>query len=170
RLAVDALRPLLDKLFNGPDSVRQETIRIVGVLGLKEAGPRLFGLLADEKEPSIRVEALKTLGVLKDERLNEALKRALADSDPQLRIEGRRMLATLRPAECLAELAGALQTGSLVEQQSALALLADLNMPEADRLILEWMDKLLARQVPPELQLHILEAAAPRRTPALPAK
>jgi quinoprotein glucose dehydrogenase len=41
---------------------------------------------------------------------------------------------------------------------------------EADQLLAQWLDRLLARQVPAEVQLDLLEAAAKRGTPALKEK
>jgi quinoprotein glucose dehydrogenase len=42
--------------------------------------------------------------------------------------------------------------------------------PEADGLLAEWLDKLLVRQVPPELQLDLLEAAVRRSTAEIKEK
>jgi quinoprotein glucose dehydrogenase len=166
--AVNSLRSALPDLFRGPDDVRQEAARVVGELGIKEAGPFLRRLLADNKAATtVRVETLKALAALKDEHFEEAMQQALADADLGLRIEGRRLLASLRPDQAVGELAKALETGSQPEQQGALAVLGDLNTPAGDKLLLEWMRKLLARKVPLAIQLDLLEAAARRGTPEL---
>jgi quinoprotein glucose dehydrogenase len=161
--AVDALRASLGGVFSGPDRVRQEGARVAGQLGIREVGPLLLKLLGDKNRPTqVRVETLRALAALNDKRLQQAMQLALADDDPKLRTEGRRVLARLRPAEAVGRLEGVLERGSSVERQGAFSILADVKDPAADVVLARWLDKLLAGQVPPELQLDLLEAAGTR--------
>src|SRR5205814_4865129 len=97
-------------------------------------------------------------------------KRALADRDPRIRTEGRRILATLQPDAILGDLKTALDTGTPIDRQGAFALLGDLTLPGTATLLETWLDKLLAKQVPAEVQLDLLEAAAKHSTGALRTK
>jgi quinoprotein glucose dehydrogenase len=106
--------------------------------------------------------------VLKDNRLAEAMKQAIADSDPLVRVAGRRVQARLQPAEALTGIGTVLDGTDRVERQGAFAILAELPGPEADTLLVRWLDKLLAKELSAELQLDLLEAAA--KHPAAPIK
>jgi quinoprotein glucose dehydrogenase len=64
-------------------------------------------------------------------------------------------------------LAKALASHSLREQQAALAALAELKSPTAERALADWLDRLNAGQVPPGLQLDLIAAATERDTPEL---
>ena len=74
------------------------------------------------------------------------------------------MLAKLDPKAVVAELAKALDNGIVIERQSALELLGGLKNTEASDLLKTWLEKLLAGQVAPAVQLDLLEAAGKRPT------
>jgi quinoprotein glucose dehydrogenase len=162
--AASAVRASLGGIFAGPDSVRQEAAHLAGKLGIQEIGPVLRNLLADKRQLApLRVEALQALEALHDSHLTAAVQAALADSDGRLRAGGLRVLAKLRPSEALPALRAALDRGDQLERQGALATLGDMTLPATDGLLAEWLDKLLAGQVPLEIQLDLLEAARQRR-------
>jgi quinoprotein glucose dehydrogenase len=162
-VAADALRAALGGIFGGPDSVRQEAAKLAAKLGIKEVGPLLLETVADTKRPApVRVETLRALATLKDGRLLEAMKLALADADPRLRTEGRRVLAKVQPDEALKALKAVLAGGTVIEQQGAFSILGGMKGPAADGILAEWLDKLRARQVAAEVQLDLLEAAGKR--------
>jgi quinoprotein glucose dehydrogenase len=169
RAAVAALKDAFGGIFSGSNAVRREAARTGAALGIKEVGPVLFDMASDNKRPAaLRVEMLQALEALKDARLEKATELALADGEPHVRAEGRRLLAKSKPAEALASLSKALQSGELVEKQSALAVFGDLKGSEADAPLGQALDRLLAKDYPAELQLDLLEAAAKR--PALKEK
>src|SRR5262249_51356080 len=127
----------------------------------KEVGPVLLEMFNDKTRPAlVRVEMLKALEALKDSRLPKAMEDALADADPHVRTQGRKLLSKLEPTKILAELNSALDKGTVVDRQGAFAILGELKQPDAEAVLERWLDKLLARQLPPEVQLDLLEAAA----------
>jgi quinoprotein glucose dehydrogenase len=163
KVAAEALKGSLGGIFSGPNTVRREAARVAAGLGIKEVGPALFDMAADTKRPAAdRVEMLRALEALKDTRLEKATELALADAEPRLRAEGRRLLARAKPAEALASLTRALQDGTLIERQSALEVLGDLKGAEAAAVLGGALDRLLAKDYPPEQTLDLLEAAAKR--------
>jgi quinoprotein glucose dehydrogenase len=170
-LAVEAVRRALGGILSGPDRVREEGIRLAAKLGIKDVGPVLFAMVADTHRPAaVRQEALKALGTLKDERHAQAIDLALADADPRVRTEGRRALAATRPELALTGLAKVLEQGGVLERQGAFAILAEMKGADADALLLRWLDRLLARQVPAEVELDLLEAAGHRSAAAIKAR
>jgi quinoprotein glucose dehydrogenase len=163
-LSVAALKANLGAIFTGPDAVRKEATTVAAKLGIKEVAPVLFDLAADAKQtPATRVEAIRALETLKDARLEAATQTALKDADPRVRTEGRRQLAKAKPDEALPVLAKVLQDGSLIEQQGALAVLGDMKASAADEVLAKSLARLLKNDLPPELHLDVLEAAAKRQ-------
>jgi quinoprotein glucose dehydrogenase len=162
-LAVEALKPALAGIFTGPDAVRQEAVKVAARLGIKEVGPVLVEITFDSARPaSMRAEALAALGALKHSLLDKTVRKAVTDGEPRVRNEGRRQLARLRPAEALPLLKSALETGQVIEQQAALATLADLKEAGVDDLFVKSLDKLLTGDLAAEVHLDLLEAAAQR--------
>jgi quinoprotein glucose dehydrogenase len=163
--AIDAVRPALGGIFSGPDKLRGEGVTLAAKFGIKEIGPTLLAMATDKKQPvQVRIDTLQALQALKDARLADAVKTALSDDDAHLRAAGRRVEIKLHPEEALAHLTTDLEKGELPEKQNALALLGELNSPDADKLLSTWLDKLLAKEVPGEVQLELLTAAARKQS------
>jgi quinoprotein glucose dehydrogenase len=90
---------------------------------------------------------------------------ALVDGNAQVRVAGRRALARMQPEAALGEIAKALDDGEMVEKQSALALLGEIKGSGSAGILVTWLDKALAGEVPLEIQLDLFEAAAKRPLP-----
>jgi quinoprotein glucose dehydrogenase len=96
---------------------------------------------------------------------------AQADSREALRKEATKLQAQAQPRDATAQLRVVLDQGTLGERQNALATLAALtNSTAADDLLSQWLDRLLAKELPPELHLDLLEAASRRITPGVREK
>lgn len=158
--AADALATALGGVFSGSDRLRDEGARVAARLGIREVGPLLYRLFGDVRRPwGVRVHALAALDALQDARLEKAMTMALADADPHVRSEGRRILAQVRPDDAIAVLAKALTTGTVIDQQGAFRTLATIKGPKADTVLADWLDRLLAGKVALPVQLDLLEAA-----------
>jgi quinoprotein glucose dehydrogenase len=167
-IAVAALRPALGGVFSGSNHLRQVAAKVAGQLGIKEVVPVLIEMAADTSRPAaVRVQAMAALAQLRDARVNATVAAGLNDPEPEVRSEARNILASLHPAEAIRSLQDALAKGTEFEQQAALATLANIKSPQADGILSQWFDKLLAGQTPRELQLDLLEAAAQRGSPDL---
>jgi quinoprotein glucose dehydrogenase len=165
-VAAKALQPdLAGLLHRSSTPVTLATIKSATKLSIKSGAAAAYDLVADaRRSSSVRVEALKALAALKGSRLTEALKLAQRDRDEALRAEATRIEAQLKPADATAKLQGVLQNGTLAEKQSAFATLSTVPGPTADEILLAWIDRLIARQVPTELQLDLLDASAQRES------
>jgi quinoprotein glucose dehydrogenase len=165
--AVAPLRRVLPEILaKAPDVVRQAGARSAAVLGVKEAGTALLALVGDsERSGAARAEAIKALEAIGDDRLEQAMRTAVDAEDPMLRVEGRRLLAKLKPNEAVPALEAVLGKGETAERQAALAILGGLDVPAADAVLARWLDKLLADEVPADVQLDLVEAAAKRSAP-----
>jgi quinoprotein glucose dehydrogenase len=162
--ATRALRANVERLLADPSTaVKLATIRVATRLGIKEGANAAFVLVRDPQQPAnVRLEALRALASLKSGRLQEALKAVSSDSNEALRNEATKIQAQLQPADATGKLRDILEHGTVKEQQNALQTLGTLTGSNADEVLRKWMDRLLAGQVRPELQLDVLEAAAKR--------
>jgi len=164
--AADALRPVIASLLrDAPKDVRLEAARTAAVLGVKDLD--FFALVTDSAQsPELRVIALNTLADWKDPRLAEAVKVALSDRAESLRIAASR----LRGAGDAAQLAKALETGSIAERQSALASLGAEPDAAVEQVLLKLLDALLTKTLPKELELDVTEAARKRASQPVQSK
>jgi quinoprotein glucose dehydrogenase len=171
KIATEAIKQSLGGIFAGPNVVRQEAAKVAAGLGVQEVGPVLFDLAADGKRPTAtRIESLRALESLRDDRLEKAMRLALQDADPRVRTEGRRLLSHVRAEEALTELGHALERASMSERQGAFAILGEMKGLRTEAELAKWLDKLLADEVPPEARLDLLEAAGRHPTAAIKEK
>lgn len=165
-VAATALRPALGAILSGPDKLRAEAVKLVVKLGIKDIGPTLFAMVGDTQLPgAVRAETVLALDALNDERAGEAMKLALADKEPAVRVAGLRLQTRIAPADAYKGLAAALDQPNIVEPQGALAILGGLKSLESDKVLQTAFDQFLASKLRPELHLDLLEAAA--KHPAL---
>jgi quinoprotein glucose dehydrogenase len=155
-------------LVSAPAPVRREALQVAAKLGISEVVPVLLELYADRSQtPSARAEALSALASLRYDKLEEVTRAAFEDEEPELRAAGRDVLARVRPDAALPLLRDASTHGDLVERQRALAALAGMKSAEADKLLAESLEKLLAGGVPDDTRLDVLAAARSRQTDSL---
>jgi quinoprotein glucose dehydrogenase len=175
-VAVRAMRPgIADLLETAPEGVRRASAKLAAGLGMRDVAIALRTLLADtDRFVATRVEALKALDALDDDRLVDAARQSLASPDERLRTEGLRVLARLDPGEAATEFERVLESGSLVEKQGAFATLAEMRSDAADRILARWVDRLTSTtgssSIPPEVRLDLVEAAAKRTAPDVRTK
>lgn len=162
--AAAALQPYLAALQKSPaEKIKLAATRTAGRLNIKSDGASSMDILLDETAaPAVRLEALKAMAANKDGKLPEAIAAALQDKNEALRREATRLQAQSQPDEALARLRDLLDKGSITEQQSAFATVAALPPGEADKLLVDWLGKLLAGSVKPEVALDLLDAAGKR--------
>jgi quinoprotein glucose dehydrogenase len=173
QVAATALQPALPELMqNSPSIVKIAAVKAFSQLGIKAGAASAYPLVADSSQPvGIRVEALRSLARLHDTRFAEALRLALADKEEALRKEATTLQAQSKPKDAAAQLRTVLEKGTLGEKQNALTTLAALtDSPAADEILAQWMDKMLAGEVPPDLQLDVLDAAAKRTAQSIKDK
>ena len=159
--AAAAFRGRAGTIFAGPSEVQKQAATTAGKLGIRDVGPFLLAMVSDAKaQPVARVEALHALDSLKDKQLPAAVQISIESEDARLRNAGRAVLMKTEPGKVLKQLRSVLGGTNVIEKQGAFALLGQLKDADAEMLLEEWMKKLLAGQVPAELQLDILEATA----------
>lgn len=159
------IRPHLGGIFSGSNKVRQQGTKLAATYGIKEVGPLLFKMVSNDQQTGrVRAAALRALGTLNDRQLSRATELALKSSAPGLRAEARRVLAKREPRRAVPLLNAAIQTGDVVEKQSAIAILPTLKTKPADAVLAKWLELLVARKAPAEIELDLINAANARGT------
>ncbi|HZL35100.1 MAG TPA: PVC-type heme-binding CxxCH protein [Tepidisphaeraceae bacterium] len=151
-----------------PDKVRVAAVNLIKKLKINDTAV-LFDLASGSNyAPDLRAEAIAALADRNDPKLGQAVKIGLADRNPMLRNAAIRALSKL--PDSTAQLTGFLDKGTVGEQQAALAALAEDPDKTAGQTLSQSLDKMLAGQWKPELQLDLLDAARKRNEPELLTK
>ena len=160
-IARDAISPVIDSLLTGGrPAIQIAAAEAVGRLQYAPAAPTLLTLLRQDSVPDVRIAALEALHAARYADVETAAEVALADSSADVRMSALRLLPDLdlpdvRTAELLASVLGR-QTAE--EQQAALEALGALRSAPSDSVLGEQLERLLAGDVRPELQLDLVEA------------
>ncbi|MCU0703500.1 MAG: c-type cytochrome, partial [Fimbriiglobus sp.] len=165
-VAVNALKPVLAKVFVGSANVRKEAAECAKKLGLTDAGPLLLATVTDAKQPlNLRVDSLFALDEVKGKELDTALKLMIESDEPKIRGAVRVIRAKADPKAAAKELPTLLadEKAATVEKQLALEALGKLpESKEADETLAAWCEQYLAGKVPDALKLDVLEATKAR--------
>ncbi len=141
-------------------SVRLAAIRLAGKFEQSDSAPLLMKLVSDPAvDGPTRVESLRALASVKDSGLLSLTETLSRDSDETVRKEAQSIRSRVQPGDASERWRIVLETGTLGERQNAFAELAKLNGKDADEILKEWMERLLAGKLPPELYLDLLGAA-----------
>jgi quinoprotein glucose dehydrogenase len=155
-------------LSHASETVRIAAAEAAAELALAGAGGPLASLAADLSAPAAaRAMALRALATLKAPALAGLLKSSLDDRSEAVRLEASRLSAELNPNDAAGRLRAKIESGSLVEQQDALATLGTLKSDAADALLADYLDKLMNRSLPDEVKLDVVEAAKKRKANAV---
>lgn len=172
-VAVQALTGVVGKILSArvADEVKLAAVEAIERLELAEAAKPLRQLFAaQENSESVRLAALKVLGQMNLDGLADAVKIAQSDESQLIRKEGNRLAAKLNPETAVVQIRSILETGSIPEKQGAITSLATLASADAVSVLSGLMDKLIAEELPRELDLELLEAVAKQNAPELNEK
>jgi quinoprotein glucose dehydrogenase len=167
--AANAVKPIVAAILKEPPaSVQEAAAKLTGKLGIHEAGEQLFHLAADAKASNAaRVAAIQALVALKDPHLLQAAQAAARAKSARVRNEGLQALANTDPTAAVKAIGDILNNGELLEKQGAFFALGRIQTADAYALLATWMDRLVAGQIPPEIQLDLYESASRADRPEL---
>jgi quinoprotein glucose dehydrogenase len=170
--ATQALTPAIAALLeSGSDLRRSAAASAAGKLMIASALPGLERLLLDQdRSPVTRNQALLALARLQPPHLIDLIHQAVDSDSPFVRTTAVRILAEKSPDEAIRAIDRVLRRGTLAEKQGAFATLGGMANPASEETLLAWLDRLDDRQIPAELRLDLLQAAAKRGTPPLQAR
>lgn len=168
-MAKSALTELMPKLLkSNAVGVRVRAIEVARSLGVDDEAT-MFALVSDKSESAmVRAAALDALGSHNGPHVAEAVNLGLNQGTGVFRQAAIRLLAKLPNAP--QRLDETLKTGSVADQQMVLDTLASVEGPAVDLIEAQWMDKLIAGTVAPQLQLDLLETAQKSKSPTVKEK
>ena len=170
--ARQALDPVMSELLYSPSSeLAMTTLQAIRDLKMKSAAPLLAEVAANLSAlPVVRAQALRMLSTWGSKQVASLSKMAVADTNEMVRAAGYSLQASASPETSMAEFSKVLESGSISEKQTILATIGGIESPSADKLILDWMDRMNSGKVPPEIRLDIVEAAQHRNSPEIKAR
>lgn len=162
-----SVRPMLADWLPGlfvDAAVRETAIEVAGTYQVSELQNLVEQYASSTSESlSTRVKALASLLQMHESEPNPALASLaeilIADQEGDVRSEARRVLTAVAPEIAVTYLDQAVGEGTLREKQAAVASLATMDLDAARTTLKFWLAKLQAGDVPPGLQLDLVEAA-----------
>lgn len=158
---VEVAEPLVAELLaSGSDAVKVATARMAARLEIESAVPHLADRLRRGGSAEVRIAALQAVYDLQSDQIEEAVRTALGDDDQAVRMTALRLIPglDLDDATNAELLSAAVESGSVEEQQSAVAALGELDSKETREVLLRMVDRLEAGTLPAEIQLDLIEA------------
>ncbi len=156
---------------NAP-ALRIALAEAAGRLNAQAAAPQLLTQLRSDPSFNVRVAALKALQALKVSNMDEVMKIAVADADPNVRRAALGILPSLPlgAAAKVQSLTSMIRSGAVNDQQAGFEALGTLKSPEAEKALGSFFDELVAGKVAPAVQLDLVDAMQASGAPALEAK
>ena len=166
-----ALASIVEPLFSAGSSAVQVAIAdAIGRLRLRSAAGLAFAKVSAASTPEVRIAALRAVLVLGDSRAEQAVRAALQDTSVTVRMAALGAIPPLRLPEATTAdlLTSVINTGSVPEQQSAVASLGQIGGSSARESLTRLVDQLATGRIAPEIQLDVAEAArATKHAPLL---
>lgn len=151
---------LIQQLSSSEVTIRTSTAKAIGKLKLDAAASQLLARIKSDKQPEVKIEALRSLAKLNTTFMQDAIAAALADTDKSVRVTGldllgkidldKKVMATL--------LTDVINTRTTEEQQAAITTLGSLPLEFSEKTFETILTKLESKKLPVELQLELAEA------------
>jgi quinoprotein glucose dehydrogenase len=170
--ARQALASVWGSLMRDPSGdFKLAAIEAAHKLDARGLASKLSALVGDKKQPAeIRAEALTVLGGWDDRQvIASAVKVARLSNEPALQRASLLLLPKGDPVDAVATLEATFKKGDPVTTAHALGVLSQISSPAAESMLLGWIENLRQGNVPPKLQLDVIEAAKASKSAAIQA-
>ena len=149
--------------------LRLSAARAIGKIKIPNASSHLFMSLKNDRDPILRVEALRALAALEDVQIGDAIRQALSDKEKSVRIAGLDLLAKSNmPGPMMVSLLfEVINSRTTEEKQAALITLGNLPIKDSRQVFDQLLDRMAAGHLPPEIHLELSEAIDSTRAPQL---
>ena len=140
--------------------LRLSAIKAIGKLNIDKGASSLLIRLKADPHPEAREAALRSLAVLKNTAIDQAIKQALSDKEKSVRIAGLDLLAKMDISKELmvSLLSTAIDTRTTEEKQAALLTLGNLPVANSQKVFEALLNKLATGKLPAEIHLDLAEA------------
>jgi len=155
-----AAEPLIRLMASGEQAIRFSAVKAVGKLKIAAGSEHLFARLEADTDATVRAEALKSLAVMEDARIGEAIKVALSDKEKSVRVVALDLLPkTDMPTEMMvALLSDVIDTRTTEEKQAALITLGSLRTEHAEKVLDTLLTEMEEGKLSGEIHLELAEA------------
>ncbi len=139
---------LIQLLSSKEALVREHAAKAIGKLQISSASAPLMTRLKIDPTPSVKMAALQALARLKDKKIDEAIKVALADQEKSVRVTGLDLLATMDISKELMVklLTDVINTRTTEEKQAAITTLGTIPIPYSEKTFDQLLSKLEAKK------------------------
>ena len=153
-------------------TVRLSAVKAISKIDIRQGSTPLLGLLKNDREAIVRVEALKALASMQDEKIGEAIKQALADKDKMVRVAGIDLISKMNiPKELMVSLLSeVINTKTTEEKQAALLTLGNLPVQNTKKVFDELLQTMSSGKLSSDIFLELGEAIDSSRSPELIAR
>ncbi len=159
-LAKAALAKALPAILKSADQVRDEAVSIAASYGMVQITPFLEQRVSDKNlHPDTRAVALASLAKLQPAQAYDVAISLLDSNQNKLRITALETVSRLNPAASVEHLKNATQAEAVNVRQVAWDLLAKINSPESQAVIVDGVQQYLQGTFPADTSLNLLEAA-----------
>ena len=149
--------------------LRISAVKAISKLNLTDGSATLFTRLTEDKEPTVRIAALRSLAAMNDPQISKAIEKALADSEKSVRVTGLDLVAKTNMSKDLmvSLLSDVIAKRTTEEKQAALVTLGKLPVKNSQPVFDQLLTKMSAGSLAPEIQLELEEAVDSTRSPQL---
>ena len=140
---------------------------------MTQASPALFARLKEDKDPKVRVEALRALAAMEDKQIGKAIEQALSDQEKSVRVAGLDLLGKTNMSKDLMVtlLSDVINTRTTEEKQAALVTLGKLPVKNSQKVFRPaCCTQMETGKLAPEIHLELAEAIDSTRSPQLIAR
>jgi quinoprotein glucose dehydrogenase len=152
--------PLIELATNSDAALRLHAVNALGKMKIEKGSEQLFARLKTDKDPAIKVAALRALAAMNDKKIDVAIKQALADNDKTVRIAGIDLLSKMDISKDLmvSLLSNAINTRTTEEKQAALLTLGKVPVSNSQKVFDDLLAKMKSNKLPHEIYLELGEA------------
>ncbi|KAA5541632.1 HEAT repeat domain-containing protein [Adhaeribacter rhizoryzae] len=164
--------PFITLAAHQQQSLRMSAIKAISKLRLEQASTALFSRLKEDKDPKVRVEALRALAALEDKQIGKAIEQALSDQEKSVRVAALDLLAKTNMSKDLmvSLLTDVINTRTAEEKQAALVTLGKLPVTNTQKVFTGLLQQMETGKLAPEIHLELAEAIDSTRSPQLIAR
>lgn len=163
---------MIKLLYDRDSSVRSSAVKAINRFAIQEASPLLLTILKTDPKAAIRVEALKALASMQDERIGEAIRQALKDKEKSVRIAGIGLIEKLNiPKELMVSLlSDVIKTKSPEEKQAAVLTLGRIPYQYSQKAFEGFLTQMENGKLSSDIYLELADAIDSTRSPELIAR
>lgn len=164
---------ILIRLLNNKETmVRLSAVKAVSKLNIRQGTAPLLGLLKNDLNAEVKVEALKALATMQDQFIGQAIQIALTGKDKNVRVAGIDLIGKMDIPKPLMVtlLSDVINTKTTEEKQAALLTLGNLPVENTNKVFDGLLTQMANGKLSPDVYFELGEAIDSTQSPELIAR